>query len=130
VRKCLDQRLPPLPVALALASDLMRSSQQQFLLLSRHDGVASETALFLQGATQNSRRLNTSVAGPAQPPSEIARHMIVIQIRSPEALTDLTVGHGFPAAFRRWRTLRNAFRLQLLHWYKRRRVLSMIARLF
>ena len=43
---------------LALASDLMRSSQQKFLLLSRHGGLASETALFLRSATQNSRRMN------------------------------------------------------------------------
>ena len=58
VWKRFEQRLPLLPVVLALASDLMRSSQQKFLLLSRHDGEASETALFLQNSTQNSRRMN------------------------------------------------------------------------
>mgnify|MGYP007086126545 CR=1 FL=1 len=36
----------------------MRSSQQEFLLRSRHDGAASETARFLQSATQNSGRMN------------------------------------------------------------------------
>jgi hypothetical protein len=43
---------------LALASDLMRPSQQKLLLLSRHGGLVSETALFLMRSTQNSGWLN------------------------------------------------------------------------
>jgi hypothetical protein len=58
VGKRFEQRLPLVPVKLTLASDLMRSSQQKFLLLSRHDGEESATALFLQSATQNSKRMN------------------------------------------------------------------------